>query len=123
MNLKKMALAILVGLICSHCTADQLPANPLDSPACDNLLATYELNIKAILDESCAYSGCHPGYNRFNNLLPILENGSFRSRVIDLESDPNIGMPPEYAPAGRPIELTADQLELLSCWLADNFPE
>jgi hypothetical protein len=123
MNLKKLYLPILVGFLCTYCTRDQLPANPLDSPACDNLIVAYELNVKAILDESCAYGGCHPGYNRFDNLLPILENGSFRSRVIELESDPNLGMPPDYAPSDRPRELTADQLELLACWLADNFPE
>lgn len=116
-------LFLLYALGFSGCTEDQLPANPLEPDDCETTMATYSLQVKAIIDESCAYGGCHPGYNRYERLLPILESGIFKARVIDLQDDPNRGMPPDYAPVDRPRMLTPLQLEILSCWLANGYPE
>lgn len=115
----------IIGL-CTSCATDELPEPPLSD--CQGIVPDYELDIVPIIEASCAYSGCHLGdapglYNSYANLLPDLENGRFRNRVIDMRSDPLVGMPPNYAPDGRPRMLTEDQLLLISCWLEAGFPE
>jgi hypothetical protein len=32
-------------------------------------------------------------------------------------------MPPDYAPEGRPRDLTQEQLDLIECWLDSGYPE
>ncbi len=113
-------------LLSYGCTADKLP-EPAAS-LCNGLVPDYEQDILPIIESSCAYSGCHLGgapgiYNSYANLLPDLESGRFRNRVIELRSDPNLGMPPNYAPIGRPRMLTEDELFLVSCWLEAGYPE
>lgn len=105
----------------SSCTADELPRPEVTS--CDGIQTSYELNIKQIIDETCAYSGCHPEYSDYDGLLPVLQDGSFRSRVITLRADANIGMPPNNAPENRPKDLSAEQLNLIECWLTDDYPQ
>lgn len=117
----------ILGLyISSSCTADELP-EPLTSD-CQGLVPNYVQDIVPILEASCAYSGCHLGgapgiYDSYNNLLPDLESGRFRNRVIEMRNDPVLGMPPNYSPEGRPKMLTEDELLLISCWLEAGFPE
>jgi hypothetical protein len=107
------------------CTADQLP-EPSSQP-CTGQIITYEADIRPIIESSCAYAGCHLGaapgiYNDYDGLLPDLENGSFKNRVIDQRDDAVRGMPPNYATPPNPQDLTADELELIRCWLDAGFP-
>lgn len=121
-------LSILTLFCCSACTSDQLP-EPTPVDGCEISMPTYDNDIKAIIDNSCAYSGCHldgsaPGiYIDYAGLLPVLESGFFRSRVIFDRDDPNTGMPPNYAPQDRPQDLTQEQLDLITCWLDSGYPE
>lgn len=110
-------------LLCllSACTFDKLPMPPENT--CDGVQATYELNIRQIIEETCAYSGCHLEYTDYEGLLPVLRDGSFQSRVITLRSDGNLGMPPDYAPGDRPVDLSPEQLNLIRCWLSSEYPE
>lgn len=103
------------------CTTDELPRPVTNS--CDGIQTSYELNIRQIIDGSCAYSGCHPEYSNYEGLLPVLEDGSFRSRVVTLQADGNLGMPPDYSPDDRPKELSEEQLNLIRCWLSNSYPE
>ncbi|MEL6140508.1 MAG: hypothetical protein AAFQ37_09145 [Bacteroidota bacterium] len=113
-------------LLLNSCTADELPEpDPAD---CNGPTPTYEMDIRPIIEASCAYSGCHLGgapgvYNSYANLLPDLESGLIAEKVIDLASDPTFGMPPNYAPEDRPRDLTPQQLILFDCWLQGGFPE
>ena len=127
--LKLFALGVLAGTIMlGSCTNDQLP-EPAPIEGCQDSIPTYEGSVKAIIDNSCAYAGCHfdgsaPGiYSSYDGLIGILESGDFRSRVIVNKDDPNNGMPPNYAPEGRPKDLTAEELDLINCWLDNDFPE
>lgn len=103
--------------------------------ACDDdgpdFCATYEDDIKPIVDVSCAYAGCHAGdqasefvtpaskdYTNYEGLLITLQNGSFGTRVLD-----SLDMPPFYTPDGNPKELSEDQKELIACWIEEGFPE
>ncbi|NJC27189.1 hypothetical protein [Neolewinella antarctica] len=107
------------------CAADALP-EPVATP-CDGTALTYEADIRPIVEQTCAYSGCHLGgapgvYNGYEGLLPALESGTFRQRVVRQKDNPNVGMPPDYAPEGRPTDLTAEQLQTITCWLEAGYP-
>ncbi|MEL7123489.1 MAG: hypothetical protein AAFO07_28845 [Bacteroidota bacterium] len=105
----------------NSCTLDEL--RPTRETSCDNIVTSYELNIRQIVDNTCAYSGCHPEYTDFQGILPVLDDGSFNSRVLRLAADPNLGMPPDYAPANRPKDLSEEQINLITCWLENDYPE
>lgn len=112
----------------SGCTSDQLP-EPMVASTCTDTISAYDPQVRQIIEESCAYSGCHldgtaPGvYDSYQGVLPNIESGAFRTRVLELKDDPNQGMPPDYAPEGRPKDLTQEQLDLLECWLDSGYPE
>lgn len=108
-------------LLLNSCTLDEL-IRPSET-SCDNIVTSYELNIRQIVDNTCAYSGCHPEYTDYQGILPVLEDGSFRTRVLKLRADANLGMPPDYAPDSRPKDLSQEQINLISCWLENDFPE
>lgn len=117
---------LFISISLAACTTDQLPEP--DPGDCANVMPTYSADIESIIEQSCAYSGCHLGdapgvYNSYAGLLPVLESGEFRNRVVDIRTDPNMGMPPNDAPTGRPTDLSDAQIELINCWLAAGFPE
>ena len=113
-------------MIVSSCTSDVLP-EPVVLP-CDGDIPTYESNVREIIEQTCAYSGCHLGgapgiYDSYQGLVSDLESGLFRQRVIDVRDDATIGMPPNYAPQDRPEDLTEEELMIITCWLDAGFPE
>lgn len=127
---KQIRLAFQVGLallyLGSGCTADKV--TPIVIEDCPMPQPTYDGAIKAIIDRSCAYSGCHldsaPGrYDSYEGLKSILDGGKFKSRVIDVKDDPNAGMPPDYSPEGRPENLTEEELNMIQCWLEADYPK
>ena len=129
-NLRPIGPPIIIFILCllfSQCTADQLPElQPLEG--CDDPMITYEPDIIGIIENSCAYSGCHldsaPGtYDSYDGLLTVLNNGSFMERVITLKDDSNLGMPPDYAPTDRSKNLTSEELQLIQCWLEAGYPQ
>lgn len=120
-----LILAPLAVFVVASCTTDVLP-EPTELP-CDDVMPTYVTDIEPIIEASCAYSGCHLGtapgiYTSYDGVLPQLEAGSFRERVITMQADQNLGMPPDYAPADRPADLTEDELRIIQCWLDAGFP-
>ena len=118
-------ISLLVASLFVGCSADALP-EPVEMP-CTGESFTYEADIRPIVERTCAYSGCHLGgapgvYNNYEGLLPQLTSGSFQQRVVQQRDNPNVGMPPDYAPDGRPKNLTPEELEMISCWLEDGHP-
>lgn len=130
-NLSMRFIPFFLGIIwllasIAACTTDMLP-EPVVTP-CDDISPNYVDDIRPIIENSCAYTGCHLGsapgvYADYEGLLPNLESGLFLERTINLKDDPIIGMPPAYAPADRPLNLTEDELRLIQCWLDAGFPE
>ena len=92
---------------------------------------TYNNQIKAIVDNSCAYSGCHDGaggigpfdYTNYDGLSNAF--GVMRTRVVNLRDDPAQGMPPNRSvyPQSQKDNLTQQELELFECWINAGFPE
>ena len=122
-------LSALISVQHISCTTDKLP-EPMAGEECDNYDATYDGDIKDIIDSSCAISGCHvngggaPGvFKTYDGLLDYANDGpnGLRDRVIVLENDPNIGMPPDYSI--WPVDLTDTQLEIFKCWADSGYPE
>ncbi len=119
----KTLLAFCVLIFIAACNFDKLP-EPTVSSVCETLMPVYDGQIEAIIEESCAYSGCHEGgaaigdYTTYQSMLSTLESGNIATRVLNLRD-----MPPSYAPDGKPKTLPDDELELIECWLANGFPE
>ncbi|MEM9917585.1 MAG: hypothetical protein AAF990_05780 [Bacteroidota bacterium] len=95
---------------------------------CDARTITYDSDIKAIVDRTCAYSGCHDGdpfstaphnYTVYAGMLIPLENGRFRRRVLEQRSMPD----PDSVPNGAPNRLTDEELAIIDCWLKAGHPE
>ncbi|MCO6489457.1 MAG: hypothetical protein J5I98_13615 [Phaeodactylibacter sp.] len=132
MNKQMFAWVLCAGfflaVLTPSCVNDQLP-EPMLPESCMDSIPTYEGSIKAIVDNSCAYSGCHldgsaPGvYTTYGGLVGVVQSGRFKEKVVDLRGDPNLGMPPAFSPEGRPKELSQAEFELIQCWLENSFPE
>jgi len=113
----------------TDCSRDKLEESQVE---CDESV-TYNTVIKPIIDESCAYSGCHDGgagigpadYTRYDGMLRHLNSGSFRSRTIDQKDSPSIGMPPDMSVYVESLkdDLSEEELEMITCWLDNGFPE
>jgi len=99
---------------------------------CDDLNATYSGAVKSIIDNTCAYSGCHDGtgvntfiptsaadYTTYSGMEASLNSGAFNTRALVSQDMP----PAAFVPAGSPTELTAAQLEILNCWMDAGYPE
>jgi hypothetical protein len=115
-----LALSLLLFCLSNACTFDQLdPAEPGD---CSNIEATYDTNIQPIITTYCSYSGCHVqgfpngDFSTYSAMLARLESGSIETRTIGL-----MDMPPKNA--SGPKDLAPEDLELLACWLSNDFPE
>lgn len=123
-----LCTGLVFGFFFPACVSDQLP-EPMLPESCMDSIPTYEGSIKAIIDNSCAYSGCHldgsaPGvYTTYSGLESVVESGIFREKVVNLRDDPYLGMPPDLVPEGRPRDLTQQELELIQCWLENDHPE
>lgn len=100
-----------------------------DDTSCD---ATYEGNVKSIIDKSCAYAGCHAGadagmfvsveskdYTNYEGMVATLTSGDFATRALELRNMPDT----MWTPEDRPQELTAEEIEILTCWKDNDFPE
>ncbi|MBT8234135.1 MAG: hypothetical protein HKO66_02540 [Saprospiraceae bacterium] len=94
------------------------------------IAATYDDAIKGIIDNSCAYSGCHDGqtgignYQNLEGLQGDIDDNDFFERVVEIREDPVKGMPPERAEElGGPAMLTDEEFQLILCWIENGYPQ
>ena len=130
--MRHLAFIILVGAfawLISGCTDDVLP-EPEAPDFCDTAQATYATTIKPIIDKNCATSGCHvpgtkaPGnFTSYTTMRPYLKETEFKYYVLDVKDDPEVGMPPNWLDNLGPKDLTLEELDLVSCWVSNNYPE
>ena len=123
MDKTKPLSVIFVILLLQSCLSEKLP-EPMVSELCDTIDASYVASLKDIIDKNCAYSGCHIAgfptgdFTSYEGLQSRINNGKVKARVQDLRE-----MPPNYAPVGKPKELTAEELEIFNCWISSGYPE
>ena len=116
-------LLIFIGPNLTSCTSDQLEEVIIDTSACDSLMATYDEAVGVIINSTCNLPGCHNAGSVFgdfttysSDLLSSANSGEFESRVIINRDDPVLGMP-------RGDSLTDDQIDIMQCWIENEFPE
>ena len=101
------------------CTKDKLDIEPV---IC-NEEVNYIIDVKSIIDNTCALSDCHisgnnvPGsFTNYNGMKPFLNEDLFERRVLNIRD-----MPPNYSIG--PKFLSEEQLSVLSCWIMQEYPE
>jgi len=122
MTLQKFSLigSFFIFIICLYsCTKDKIEIVENNCP--DEV--SYSLQVKQIIDETCAYSGCHDGrgnapgdFTTYNRMQSYLNEDQFGVRTIDLRD-----MPPNYA--SGPKSLTQEQLDMLLCWIENEYKD
>ena len=126
-----LTLSALLLLTQFSCTSDKLP-EPSPNENCDNYDATYDGDVKAIIDATCALAGCHVngggGPGVFSSYAEMQASGElsdqgFREYVVVLRDDPQNGMPPDWDTNPGPKDLTDEQFEIIKCWIDAGYPE
>lgn len=113
--MKNRNIAIVLILFTSACGKDE-PEPVLQTNACN---PTYVSEIKAIINEKCATSGCHDNnstiasYTSYTPLKERTDNGRLYSYLFDLKI-----MPPASS-----MQLSGEEKELIKCWLDNGAPE
>lgn len=114
-----------MGFFMSSCTSDKRPLIEIE---CDDIPPVWNGEVKEIIELTCAYVGCHVGgngvpgnYTSYGGISTALTRGTFEERTFELKDNPVFGMPPDDADG--PKDLTAEQLNILSCWMEAGFPE
>lgn len=85
---------------------------------CDGSSPTYEAGMKEIINSNCSNSSCHGSgsvngdFTTFSGLKPFLDNGKFKSEVLDKQSMPK-----------GSAKLSSSQLGKIACWKDNNYPE
>ena len=111
-----LTLISTISLCITSCSDDddEETTTMVGDVACNTV--TYDATVKAIVSTNCTLSGCHAdgtanaSYTTYEGLKTVVDNGKFKTRVIDLKTMP---------PAGA---LTTTQLNQLQCWLNDGAP-
>ncbi len=118
--LKKPSLIYLctVGLIFTSCQKEEV-----DIFDCSGLNPTYTVDIKPILDASCAKSGCHNAATAKRGVnLSTFESASSESQKDQflgvIQHKKGYPKMPDDGP-----QLPASQVELLTCWVQNGSPE
>lgn len=78
------------------------------TPVCDGSSPTYESFVAGLIASKCA--SCHD-YSTYTKLSVVLNNGKFRSEVLEQQTMPQGG------------NLSESELNKLQCWVENNFPE
>ncbi len=120
--INKIALVFCtIGLcIMLSCDSDKLP--PQETLDCGTNDYTYDANVKAIIDATCAYTDCHVSgfsdgdFTNYAGMVSRLDNGKITERVLEKRD-----MPPDYADG--PTVLSDEQIKIFTCWIQSGFPE
>ena len=114
-------VAICLSITLTNCSNDD-----------DKCNYTYENGVKEIIDRSCAYAGCHAGaeasmwvpdnsvdQTNYEGMLENLNSGEFENRTLILRNMPDT----MWTPDDRPQILTEEEIEILTCWKDNGYPE
>lgn len=95
-----------------YCTKDSV-----EEPDACSTSPTYNDSARALIQNKCAFSGCHDGasgvgnYTTYMGIQRNLENGSFRREVLEARTMPQSGT------------LSTEEFELFRCWAENGYPE
>ncbi len=125
MSFKFSAFSFIFIFLFVSCSKDKtIPLNL----TCDveSMIETkYSTNIKMIIDNSCANSGCHDGtnndpivknYQTYEGILPELDNGEVWAQVFE-----DFDMPIRGSEGQE--NFSAEDVDLFRCWIENDFPK
>ena len=123
-----MAFFMLLSfLVIQSCDKNTTPDDGTPE-ACATLDIAYNDEVKAIINNSCAYSGCHDGatagigdFRTYAGMKSRLDNGTIKDRAVSKDVTDPLHMPPSYATG--PTELSPTELDMVHCWILDGYPE
>jgi hypothetical protein len=118
-NLKISGMLCLLGIFfLLSCSKEDI-----DMVDCMGLVPTYNLDVKAILDNSCATVGCHNSTTKENGI----DLSTYASVRVVSSQDRFLGaIQHKRGYTAMPYklpELNSDQVELLTCWVQNGSPE
>ncbi len=108
-------------LILASCMRDKF--EPVET-VCGVDTVTYDADIAPLIQETCAYVGCHTGigqqdrYSSYAELQDAITTGNFFNEVLETRD-----MPPSYDIEVPTVQLTDDQYNLFACWAEAGYPE
>ena len=124
-------LTSVILIVCMPSCVSNMLEEPEPADFCDTIDATYNGDVMDIVDSSCSYNGCHDGsgglgpgdYTTYNGMQSRF--GLFRSRIIEFQTDPGIGMPPDNSvyQESQKDNLSMEEMEVMICWINAGFPE
>jgi hypothetical protein len=121
----KTAITILIfsSLVLQFsCTKDHASA-PVAAFVCSQTSVTYTKQIKIILDQYCAISGCHAGANSSGILLDDYANSKSNFKVgntLCTIKHQNGCKPMPYPSTASP--LSDSLVTIIECWITNDFP-
>lgn len=115
---KVLSLAFVFAILLISCKKD-----PVDMTDCGGIMPTYNADIKAILDASCAKSGCHDAITSQNGV----NLSTYASAFAISREDRFLGVIQHKSgypqmPFDGP-KLPNATIELLTCWVQNGSPQ
>jgi hypothetical protein len=112
---------LLTGMLCS-CAKDPQPVIPVRPPGCDSGQVSYRLQIRPIVQNNCAISGCHVAggegaydYRTYTVLADRIRSGRLLQRLRLDREDP-MKMPEDF-------DMNPCDRYTLELWIAQGFPD
>ena len=110
--LQLLFVSLLVFALASSCNDDETAGGD-----CNNPEPSFSADIRPIIDNACALSGCHVAgfangdYTTFDGVKENVDDGSMRIQVV-------VTMDMPLANGIGPDELTQEEIDLFDCWLS-----
>ncbi len=120
-KLKKIAIiSSFVVLSIASCKKESSTPTTYD---CSGLVPTYTADVKMILDNNCAISGCHNASSRadgrdYSNYSSVKSGSSSNAFMGSMQHLSGY----KAMPQGR-SKLSDAQLKTISCWIQNGTPE
>lgn len=115
------SIIVLMTIAITSCTKQTDYAAEADCSAVEATTNTYTANIKAIIDGSCAYVGCHSAKEKAGG-INLSDYASTRASFVDGTSLCSIYHDCERMPKGG-SKLPSDIINELACWVKNGAKE
>lgn len=116
MKMKLLACAVILGaIVVQSCDNNSLPepSPPPTTDTCPDEIS-YENDVKPIITNTCAISGCHNGDNGASVNWTVFANLQSKRLAVKDRINRAPGTPGHMPAVGS---LTAEQIATISCWV------
>jgi hypothetical protein len=115
--------AVFVSLLAYACKKEEVAKVDLSKYDCATTVATYDKDIKPILDKSCSFDGCHSSKNPSDGV----DLSNYGQAKIHAGHDHFMGSLEQLSgyeamPKGG-VKLSEAQIKLFACWIKGGLKE